>query len=265
MIETLTAAPAAPLTLTWRRLLYAAALVDALILCALIVTQRDLLALALTSIIAAGLALWLGRNRLATTRLPGRRWLGSGLPGLAVLGLVFADIAVYTLTGALSNLLNGEAFLDLATPASLAVASLTGLAAAVATGLSRGRPQAGARGGPALAGAGVVALATLLLAGLLVGRRPPAAAAPSALRLETANMAFSSTDLSAAAGEVTLRLSNSDLFWHTFTIDALGVNVQAPVGGERELSFSASPGVYDFYCAIPGHALIGMRGTLTVR
>jgi uncharacterized cupredoxin-like copper-binding protein len=66
------------------------------------------------------------------------------------------------------------------------------------------------------------------------------------------------------AGTVT-SVSNSDLFWHTFTVDALGVSVQAPVGGEREITFDAAPGVYAFYCAIPGHALIGMRGTLTVK
>ena len=32
-----------------------------------------------------------------------------------------------------------------------------------------------------------------------------------------------------------------------------------------EVTFTAAPGTYTFYCAIPGHESIGMRGTLTVR
>jgi uncharacterized cupredoxin-like copper-binding protein len=32
----------------------------------------------------------------------------------------------------------------------------------------------------------------------------------------------------------------------------------------RSASFEAKPGTYEFYCRIPGHATLGMRGTLTV-
>jgi plastocyanin len=38
-----------------------------------------------------------------------------------------------------------------------------------------------------------------------------------------------------------------------------------PVGGERQVSFTAPPGTYEFYCSVPTHASIGMRGTLIVR
>ncbi|TMF24986.1 MAG: azurin, partial [Chloroflexi bacterium] len=31
------------------------------------------------------------------------------------------------------------------------------------------------------------------------------------------------------------------------------------------LSFNAAPGTYEFFCAIPGHKQIGMRGTLVIR
>ena len=40
--------------------------------------------------------------------------------------------------------------------------------------------------------------------------------------------------------------------------------VPQPVNGEQSVTFSAPPGTYAFYCAIPGHESIGMRGTLTV-
>jgi plastocyanin len=251
--------------LTWRRLLTLAAGVEVGLLVIMVATRRDLLALALAGIIVTGWSLWQGRDRLAASRLPARHWLGSGLPGLVMLGLVFTDIAAYTVTGAYSNLVSREALIDLATPAALAVLSVTGLGATVAVGLTRADPLAGARQAPRVAGAGVLVLVALLLAGMAAGQRAPAPPAPSALALNTVNMAFSNIALSAQAGTITLRLANSDLFWHTFTVDALGVNVQAPVGGERQVVFTAAPGVYEFYCAIPGHALIGMKGTLTVR
>jgi plastocyanin len=259
MVEAKQAALARPARLSWRRLLVVVAVVEVVLLAVMVVARGDLLALALAAIIGVGLGLWLGRDRL-----PARRWLGTGLPGLIVLGLVFADIAAYTVTGALSNLLSREALLDLATPAALAVLSLVGLAATAGAGWTREDPGAGSRAAGWTAGMGLLAFAAMLVVGAAGGTRAPQAPAPSALTLNTVNMAYSATELRAQAGVITLRLSNSDLFWHTFTVDALGVNVQAPVGGEREVVFTAAPGVYAFYCAIPGHALIGMTGTLTV-
>ena len=64
---------------------------------------------------------------------------------------------------------------------------------------------------------------------------------------------------------MTVSLANHDLFWHTFTIERLGVNLDVPVGGSRSVTFTAALGTYTFICRIPGHAAAGMRGTLTVR
>jgi plastocyanin len=64
---------------------------------------------------------------------------------------------------------------------------------------------------------------------------------------------------------VTVSLANHDLFWHTFTIERLGVNLDVPVGGTRTVTFTAAAGTYKFICTIPGHAAAGMRGTLIVR
>ena len=51
----------------------------------------------------------------------------------------------------------------------------------------------------------------------------------------------------------------------TFTIDELHVDLEAPLGGTREITFDAQAGAYRFYCRVPAHAAAGMRGTLTVR
>src|SRR5918999_746970 len=76
-------------------------------------------------------------------------------------------------------------------------------------------------------------------------------------------VAFSLAGLIGAVAAA-VQLRDPDLFWHTFTIDALGVEVRSPVGRLRTATFEARPGRYAFYCAIPGHASLGMRGTLTV-
>jgi len=62
-----------------------------------------------------------------------------------------------------------------------------------------------------------------------------------------------------------VNVDNRDVWWHTFTIDALHVDVQVPSSGKRNVTFNAAPGTYTFYCAVPGHAALGMKGTLTVK
>ena len=36
-------------------------------------------------------------------------------------------------------------------------------------------------------------------------------------------------------------------------------------GGTKTLSLNLKPGVYKFYCTVPGHRAAGMEGTLTVQ
>jgi len=59
-------------------------------------------------------------------------------------------------------------------------------------------------------------------------------------------------------------VTNDDLFWHTVTIDRLRVDLKVPVGSHRRITISGSPGVYNFYCRIPGHAQAGMKGSITI-
>jgi len=65
-------------------------------------------------------------------------------------------------------------------------------------------------------------------------------------------------------GPVTVRITNLDAFPHDFTIDELGVKVALGASETVEATFDAKPGIYTFYCSIPGHREAGMEGTLTV-
>jgi plastocyanin len=239
---------------TWERLLLAAAVGSLVVLVGLVIAQRDVLSLGLAAMILLGLVLLRFRGGLLAL-------------GMAILSLVFADIAVYTLTGAISNLINREQLLDLVIPAWLAMTSLAGLTAAIVLGIRRRKPNVGSGNLPLITGSAAVILFILLVGvGLLAGRgeaQPPVV--HSGLTLRTENMTFSSTALTADEGQVTIVLSNRDLFWHTFTIDELKVDLKVPVGGERQVTFTAPPGTYTFYCTIPGHHALGMHGTLTVR
>jgi plastocyanin len=77
-------------------------------------------------------------------------------------------------------------------------------------------------------------------------------------------VAFQPASLTAPSGQVTVDLTNQDLFWHSFTMNRPAVNLDVPVGGERRVTFSAEPGSYEFYCRVPGHRQAGMVGALRV-
>jgi plastocyanin len=87
---------------------------------------------------------------------------------------------------------------------------------------------------------------------------------PNDLVLKIHNTAYSSANISATSRQVTLYVTNDDLFWHTVTIDQLGVELPLPVGSHRRITFTAASGSYIFYCRIPGHRQGGMQGTITI-
>lgn len=229
----------------WRDLLRLAAIVESGLLLGAGVLLGDREALAL-GVLSACLAFLTFRS---TSRI-----------GPALLALIFLDVLVWMIPAFIANWVGGASGLGLAVPGALSVVSLAGLARA-ADLLTFGDSA------PSMAGAVSVALATvlglLLLGGVAMARgtyTPP----PAELTLEARNAAFSSNTLTADAGQITVALSNDDLFWHTFTIDGLGVDMRVPVKGQQSVTFTAAPGTYVFYCAIPGHESLGMRGTLVV-
>ena len=79
---------------------------------------------------------------------------------------------------------------------------------------------------------------------------------------------FEPSSLSIPAGkpvQVVFR-NGSSSSPHTFTIQGANFELQADPGGSDAGTLPAlPPGTYTFICSIPGHAQLGMTGTLTVK
>jgi plastocyanin len=129
--------------------------------------------------------------------------------------------------------------------------------------LSRGNLSAGSRFARPV---GAVALALIVVGAVIsaVSASGGQLSDRGALLISATNARYSTTTLVGHSGQVTVDFTNNDLFWHTFTVPALGVNIDAPVKAHRRLTFTARPGTYEFFCAIPGHRQIGMHGTLVI-
>ena len=79
-------------------------------------------------------------------------------------------------------------------------------------------------------------------------------------------LAFDQTELTAAAGEVTIELTNDSGLPHNVEVEGNGVEEvsETITEGSTSLTLTLEPGEYEFYCAVPGHREGGMEGTLTV-
>jgi plastocyanin len=79
-------------------------------------------------------------------------------------------------------------------------------------------------------------------------------------------LSFDQTELTAAAGEVTIELVNESSTPHNVEVEGNGVEEVSDTISESttELTLTLEPGEYEFYCAVPGHREAGMEGTLTV-
>jgi plastocyanin len=234
----------------WRRLAVVAALADAAVLLGYGLTRGDREALGFAVVMLVGIGLLR---------------VGRGLLGLLVLAALFVNIEFWMFPAANGNATYRVGVVELLVPASLVAFSLAGFIGAVAAAVQLRDPDAG-RGTAWPTGllAMVFVFSSLGLVWAMTDAERQTAPA-GALVVETTNVAFVPETLQARGGEVTVALRNRDLFWHTFTIDALGVDIRSPVGRLRTATFEARPGRYSYYCAIPGHATLGMRGTLTVR
>lgn len=178
--------------------------------------------------------------------------LRRGLLGRILLALVMLDTAVWMVPAAVSNVRHGADLPYTAVPVLMSVTAIVGVLAAV---------------GVARRWVAVVALGVALI--VVGGSRIPSVGTPDPLGhddllLTAKNVVFSPTTLRPGSTAVAVRVINHDLFWHSFTIDALHVDVRVPMGATRRTIFTARPGTYEFYCRVPGHKQAGMKGTLTV-
>lgn len=81
---------------------------------------------------------------------------------------------------------------------------------------------------------------------------------------------FTKSSLSAKAGRITIKFTNSASLAHNLTVQqgmSGSVLVATPTfsGGTQTVTVQLKPGTYTFYCTVPGHREAGMQGTLTVR
>jgi plastocyanin len=236
--------------LTWRHLLTYAALADLVVMAVVGIAVRDKEALGFAGAILIGILFLRIR---------------SGLAGVIMLGVLSLDAAVFMLPAAASNSAHRGRFVDLLIPLSLGVISIAGLLAAIGSIFRHKRPDANKREAPVVMQTIVAVFIVALIAGTVAQRTSKADVARAGdVTVEMRNTAFLQTTLNAQGGSISVAVSNDDLFWHTFTIDALHVNVDVPIGANRRVTFNAPPGRYEFYCRVPGHKAAGMKGTLIV-
>lgn len=196
--------------------------------------NRDLEAAAFGVFTALGLAATLFRR---------------GLVGRVGLGLLALDTLAWMVPAAFVNVTNGDAVAGVAIPATLVVFSLGLLL------LILGVPPR-----PVLAIAGAAVVVTVL--GLVVATSDDDSRPVASATVTMRNVAFNPEAIEAT-GSIAVR--NRDLFWHTFTVEDLDLEVAVPTGATRVITLEAPPGTYDFVCAIPGHEGAGMKGTITLR
>lgn len=190
-----------------------------------------------------------------------------GTVAAGALGLVFLDVVFWMAPAAVNNAQHHERLATALGPALLAGVAGCGIAAVVLR-LAIGADRADSVNVRVPAVVMAVVIGAVTVGTTVVSRsknREPAA--PAAATVIMHGVKFSPTTVSVPAA-ARIAVSNRDLFWHTFTVQAgrAGhVDVKVPAGGHRSVSLGQlPPGRYPFYCRIPGHRAAGMKGTLTV-
>ena len=210
---------------------------------------RDASALAVAAVLAAAIV-WL--------RLRPR-----GIVPAAVV-VVLADVAFFTTAATLSNLRHGDGVVPVVVPGAVALASVVAFLAAVVV-LAAPAPDAPARASLHPRAALRAGLATGFVVAVVMALAPrlhSGHARPGEVAVNMKTTSFSPGTIKARAGTVKVFVANRDLFWHTFTIDTLHVDLGVPVGGSRHAQFTVPAGRYVYYCRVPGHTQAGMKGVL---
>lgn len=230
----------------WRPVLVAAALAQILFEVLFMVVNGEVVrpAIVWSALLAIGLFVF-GKRRRA---------------GAALLGFVslvhFATSAAFLAEG----LVHPESFWDFWLGWSIVLTAGLGVLAAAAVWR---REDDGSKGARAVS-LGIMALIVAL--GIVGGAATTAYDSDSAregdIALSARNVEFEAANLIADSGEIAVFVENNDSFRHTFSIDALDVDLEVPGGKATRVEFIAEPGTYEFYCAVPGHQ--DMKGVLVV-
>ncbi len=83
------------------------------------------------------------------------------------------------------------------------------------------------------------------------------------------NLAFTSDEASAKAGNDTVNFTNSSPVPHDVRIESSGGEdlggTEVISEGNESAKVELKPGEYTYFCSVPGHRQAGMEGTLTVK
>ena len=83
----------------------------------------------------------------------------------------------------------------------------------------------------------------------------------------TGALKFTTDQLSAKPGKVTIQMGNPSTVQHAVAIIGNGVSEKGNTvgqGGTSTVTAELGAGRYDFYCPVGGHQQAGMQGTLTI-
>jgi plastocyanin len=154
-------------------------------------------------------------------------------------------------------------------PAKASAASASSTQTSSASGESPPAPAASAPPAPPKATTGTPA-PPKATTGTPAPPSSPAAVSSTALKLAAnpgGQLSYDTKQLAAKAGKVTITMTNMSPIEHDVAI-AKGSTVLGATptfqGGSKTLTLNLKPGVYTFYCTVPGHRQAGMEGTLTV-
>lgn len=127
----------------------------------------------------------------------------------------------------------------------------------------------------AMGGCSMVENASMMNGGMMNGAMcgasapsPSASPIPGAteVRIRAADFSFSPSEIYLPKGtSVNITLVNTSAQAHDITAPGLGLHLVAGAGETRTTSLTnLTPGRYDAYCSVPGHAQLGMRATFIV-
>lgn len=107
-----------------------------------------------------------------------------------------------------------------------------------------------------------IAVAALAAAGTL-GACGSDSAAPAGpvIEIELGRYVITPADLSVPAGNLSLRVTNTDVMAHNLVVAGYGTRNLGP-GESQTLAVKIAAGDYRMWCDIPGHASLGQTGTL---
>ncbi len=195
--------------------------------------------------------LLIGFTAITFTRRERVGWIG--------VGALFVNQGFWMLTAVVDLTHAAPSVIGAAVPAVLSVAAVLGLVAVV---LRARRIREAAALPVGITG---VVIAALLVVCVPALGRDAERAHPGDLRISAHNVEFSTDRLTAPSGDIGVVFRNQDLFWHTFTIRKLHVNLRVATSGRGRVVIKNVPaGTNRIISANPGPEAAGMKGELVV-